>query len=176
MNQPYELRLNLCRSIWTILRMTWLPLLSGAVGIGLAVLIATQLPAAIAITPVLPLLGFVIGGAVSFVLWGRGPKLRIADGNLTIGAEQAPVSAVAARVEEYVFQSQSRYAAGRFWLPVVILTMPAGERRIVRRQGGGRAQGRPTSVRPEYELDPTHWDELVRRLGVTVRPDQLTRV
>ena len=151
------------------MQMSWLPMLAGIAGLGLAFAVESISPAAAEFAQVLPMLGFAVGGLVSYLRWGRGSTLRLRDDLLTIGQVQAPANQLDPRVDKYVYRSQSRFAAGKYWLPSLVVKLGSTEVAIVRRAGGGSAGERPTSPRPAWELEPGDWDALARGLGVDDR-------
>jgi len=165
----FEARLVPHRSAWDIFRLTWGPFAAVIAVVLLAKALATTNPAAAEAVVAVSGVAFMAGMLYLGFAWRRGPTIGVTDGTLTLAARRAAITEVRARVEQYVFQSQSRYASGRFWLPLLSLRFPdGGEVRIVCLSGGGRAEGRKASPKPHYGLQPPEWEQLAT--AVDARP------
>lgn len=165
----FEARLVPHRTTWDTFRLTWGPFLAAILIVMLAKALENTAPAAAEAIVSVSAVVFVVGLLYLGFAWRRGPRIAVADGALTLAARRAPVADLRASVAQYVFQSQSRFASGRFWLPLLCLRFPDGaEVRIVCLSGGGRAEGRKTSPAPHYGLQPHEWEHLAT--AVDARP------
>ncbi|MBZ5715891.1 hypothetical protein [Nannocystis pusilla] len=161
----FEARLIPHRSTWDTIRLTCGPFLAAILIVMLALALESAAPAAAEALVSVSAVVFVVGLLYLGFAWRRGPRIAVTDGALALAARRAPVAELRASVGQYVFQSRSRSASGRFWLPLLSLRFPDGaEVRIVCLSGGARAEGRKTSPAPHYGLQPHEWEHLATTL------------
>lgn len=154
------------RSTWDVVRLTWAPVL-----MGLALVIAAKLlegvsPAASDGVGAVASLVVVAGVLYVGFIWQRGPAVTLEGGVLSLGAARAPVTEVVVTRGEYVFRSQSRFAPGTFWGPLLTLRFPGGQEfRVGSTGAGGGADGRSATPPPHYTLAAAEWDRLAALVG-----------
>lgn len=153
------------RTTWQLIRRTWTPMLAGLAVVVLAELLEPVSEAASSVVGVLSSLVFMGGVLWLGATWQRGPTLAVDGGVLTLGRARVPVADVVATRGTHVYDSQARFAAGRFWAPLLTLRLPDGqELRIACTGAGGRAPDAPPTDPPHFHLPEPQWEQLARLL------------
>lgn len=158
----FEARLIPHRSTWDVVRTTWTPFLAAFSLVVVAKALERVSEPASNVIAVLSGPAFIIGLLALTMGWRRGPMLRVAEGELSIGPLRAHVAEI--RTEPGVFVFRSRY--GTFMSPTLTLHLPAGESVAIGCEGGGGpAHGQKPTPAPRYLLPAAQWDALARHLS-----------
>lgn len=110
-------------------------------------------------------------------VWGRNPKITLADGVLSIHTrqvKQARVTEIRATVGQYLCHPRGSASAGTFWMPLLTLRFPDGkEIMIACFEEAGRTTDRKlarTATYP-YLLETESWDRLAALVGAPARSE-----